>query len=143
MAEIDFRKAIRECLSRLDTAVEDALRRQLAGPIDLGHSGRLQFEVCPYFYGVHLVQTEEEIVPDSAVWDAVPPELRDAAEAADCDLYAAIQEELLTWFADRWQAVGGPRLYSPAYIFFHGGLDEPRYDLEQRRWLSVEEVFGE
>ena len=26
---------------------------------------------------------------------------------------------------------------------FHGGLDEPRYDLEQRQWFSVEEVWPE
>jgi hypothetical protein len=141
--QAQFRKAIREALGTLNPAVEAALRRELTVPIDLGHSGRLQFEVCPYFHGIQLVQTEEGILADSAAQDSLPQQLQDAAEAADFDLHAAVEEELLPWFADRWQAVGGPTLYSPAYLFFHGGLDEPRYDLELRQWLSVEEVFGE
>jgi hypothetical protein len=141
--EPEFRKAIREALGTLNPAVEAALRREVAGPIDLGHSGRLQFEVCPFFHGIHLVQTEEEILPDSAAHDSLPQELQDAAEAVGLDLDDAVEAELLPWLADRWLAVGGPRLYSPAYAFFHGGLEEPRYDLERRRWLSVEEVFGE
>lgn len=143
MDKDDFRKGISEGLRTLNQPVEAALLRELAGPIDLGHSGRLQFEICPYFHGVHLVQTEEGILPDSAVQDCMPQQLQDAAEAADLDLHGMIAEELLPWLADRWQAVGGPREHSPAFAFFHGGLDEPRFDLEQRRWLSVEEVFGE
>jgi hypothetical protein len=53
MDAAEFRKAIQEALGTLNPAVEAALRRELAGPIDLGHSGRLQFEVCPYFHGIH------------------------------------------------------------------------------------------
>jgi hypothetical protein len=141
--EAQYRKAIREALGTLSSGVESALRRELARPIDLGHSGRLQFEVCPFFHGIHLVQPEEGVLADSAAEDSVPRELYEAAEAAGFDLHAAVEGELLPWFADRWEAVGGPTHYRPAYAFFHGGLDEPRYDLEQRRWLSVEEVFGE
>jgi hypothetical protein len=141
--ESDLRLAIRLALETLNPAVEATLRRELAVPIDLGHSDRIQFEVCPYFHGIHLIQTEEEILPDSAAQDCLPQELQDAAEAADLDLHTALGEELLPWFADRWEQVGGPALYRPAYAFFHGGLDEPRYDLERRLWLSVEEVFGE
>jgi hypothetical protein len=143
MSEAELRASIRAALRSLDEAVQAAIRRELATPIDLGHSGRLQFEVCPYFYGTHLVQTEETILPDSAVPDAMPQQLQDAAEEADLDFHAALGEELFPWFAERWLAAGGPRLYRPAYAFFHGGLDEPRYDLEQRRWCEVEEVWPE
>jgi hypothetical protein len=52
-----------------------------------------------------------------------------------------LDEELLPWFADRWKAAGGPGRFSPAYADFHGGLEQPRYHLEQRRWNSVAEVW--
>ena len=123
------------------SGAEAAIRRELAELTDLGHSERLQFEACPYFFGVKLVQTEEEIVPDSAIPDAVPTELRAAAVAADLSVFEAIEAELPAWMAERWQAVGGPNHYRPAYLLFHGGLDEPRYDLEQRRWCEVSEVW--
>jgi hypothetical protein len=141
MDEAEMRAAIRNALQSLNAATETAIRRELAEPFDLEDSERLQFEVCPHFFRITLVQTEEEIVPHSAIPDAVPRELRDAADAADLDVYAGIKAELFPWFADRWLAVGGPRHYRPAYAFFHGGLDEPRYDLEQRRWCEVSEVW--
>jgi hypothetical protein len=141
MGEAEMRAGVRDALGSLNAVAEAAIRRELAGPIDLGHSERLQFEACPHFFGVKLVQTEEEIVPDSAVDDAIPPALRAAAEAADLDVFEAITAELPGWLADRWQAVGGPAQYRPAYLLFHGGLDEPRFDLEQRRWCEVSEVW--
>jgi hypothetical protein len=143
MGEAEMRAAIREALQSLNKTVEAAIRRELSEPFDLGHSERLQFEVCPQSFGIKLIQTEEEIVPDYAVPDTVPQGLRDAAAAADLDVYAGIEAELFPWFADRWQAVGGPLHYQPAYAFCHGGLYEPRYDLEQRRWCEVSEVWPE
>jgi hypothetical protein len=141
MGEAEFRAQIRQALERLNAPAERAIRRELRKPLDLGHSERLQFEVCPYFYGVKLVQTEEEILEDSVIPDAMPAKLQEAAEAADFDLHTAIGEELFPWFAEQWQTAGGPQQYRPANAFFHGGLDEPRYDLERRRWCSVEEVW--
>jgi hypothetical protein len=141
MDEAGMRARIREALRSLNAEAEAAIRRELAGPVDLGHSGRLQFEVCPHFYGIHLVQTEEVILEDSAIPDAMPLQLHKAAYKADLDLHAALGEELFPWFAERWQAAGGPGHHRPAYAYFHGGLDEPRYDLEQRRWCEVEEVW--
>jgi hypothetical protein len=141
MDEAKLREGVRDALRSLNATAEQAIRRELADPFDLGHSERLQFEVCPHFFGIKLVQTEEEILPDSAIPDAVTKELRQAAEAADLDVYAAIEAELFPWFAEQWEAAGGPQHYCPAYAFFHGGLDEPRYDLEQRRWCEVEEVW--
>ena len=141
MGEAEMRAGIRDILGSLNAVAEAAIRRALAEPIDLGHSERLQFEACPHFFGVKLVQTEEEIIPDSAVDDAITPSLRAAAEAADLDVFAAITEELPGWLADRWAAAGGPGHYRPAYLLFHGGLDEPRFDLERRRWCEVSEVW--
>ena len=143
MREAEMRAGIRVALQSLNEDAERAIRQELAAPLDLGHSGRLQFEVCPYFFGIHLVQTEECILEDSVILDAMTPQLRDAADAADLDLYTALGEELFPWFAERWLAAEGPTHFRPAYAIFHGGLDEPRYDLEQRRWCSVEEVWPE
>ncbi len=143
MNEAEMRAGIRAALRSLDEAAQAAIRRELASPIDLGPRDRLQFEVCPYFYGIHLVQTSETILPDSALEGAMPQQLQAAADEADLDLYAALGEELFPWLAEQWQAAGGPRHYRPAYAFFHGGLDEPRYDLEQRRWCEVGEVWPE
>jgi hypothetical protein len=141
MTEAEMRASIRDVLRSLNAVAEAAIRRELSEPIDLGHSERLQFEACPLFFGIKLVQTEEEIIPDSAIQDAIPPELQTAAEAADLDVFAGIEAELPAWLADRWQAVGGPTRYRPAYLLFHGGLEEPRYDLEQRRWCEMSEVW--
>ena len=141
MTEAELRTGIRAALRSVDGVAEAAIRRELAQPIDVGHSGRLQFEACPHFFGVQLVQTAEEIVPDSVIDDAIPAELSAAAEAAGLYLFEGIDEELPPWFADRWVAVGGPSRYRPAYLFFHGGLGQPRYDLEQSRWCEVSEVW--
>lgn len=141
MNNADFRNAIRGLLGQFNHAVEEAIRRELADPIDLGHSGRLQFEVCPHFFGIHLIQTEEVVFEDCDVEDRLPIEFHAEADELDIDLHGLVAEELFPWFADRWVAADGPRHFRPAYAFYHGGLDEPRYDLEQRRWCEVEEVW--
>jgi hypothetical protein len=141
MSDADFRNAIRGVLAQFNRTVEDAIRRDLADPLDLGHSERLQFEVCPHYYGITLIQTEEVVLEDSALEDAIPQTVREAADLADADLHSLVGEELFPWFAQRWNAAGGPGHYRPAYAYYHGGLDEPRYDLERRRWCEVEEVW--
>ena len=47
----------------------------------------------PQFFGITLIQTEEEIVPDSAIPDAVPQAVQAEAKAADLDLYVGIEAE--------------------------------------------------
>ena len=44
MTEAELRARIRDVLCSLNVTAEAALRRELAEPIDLGHSERLQFE---------------------------------------------------------------------------------------------------
>ena len=139
MTDADFRNAVRGALRQHDRAVEDAIRLEVTKPITLGPRERLQFEVDPHSYSVHLVQTEEGIVGD--LLEALPDSLFETAEAEQWDLFEMLGEELFPWLADRWQAVGGPARFSPAYAFYHGGPRQPRYHLEQRRWCSVEEVW--
>ncbi|HEY1068680.1 MAG TPA: hypothetical protein VGE52_21330 [Pirellulales bacterium] len=141
MDEADVDSHIREALNSLNAAVEAALREALASPIDLGHSQRLQFEVSYPTFGITLVQTGAEIIEESAIDDALPPSLFDLAAEADLDLWPVIEAALFPWFADRWGAAAGPQRCRPAYAFMHGGLDELRYDLEQRRWCEVSEVW--
>jgi hypothetical protein len=73
----------------------------------------------------------------------LPDDFLERAEAAGLDWLVAVSEEIVRWFADRWEAAGGPSRYRPAYAFFHGGVDTPRYDLERRRWCEVTEVWPE
>jgi hypothetical protein len=141
MTEADFRNALRGVLHQFDDAVETAIRRELAEPFSLGHSGRLQFEVCPHFYGIHLVQTDERILEDSAIEDAIPASIREASDETDFDLHELLGNELFPWLADRWKAGDGRSHFSPAYAYYHGSMDEPRYHLEEYRWCEVEEVW--
>lgn len=60
---------------------------------------------------------------------------KEAAEESGLDWLQIVATEIVTWFTARWHACCGPRYYSPAYIFFHGGLETPRYDMEKRAWL--------
>ncbi len=60
--EVEIRAGIRDALGSLSAVAEAAIRRELAVPIDLGPCERLQFEACPDFFGVKLVQTSEEIM---------------------------------------------------------------------------------
>ena len=142
MGEAEFREAVGACLNDLAAPVEHALRRELADPIDPDHGRRLQFEVCPHFFGIKLVQTENDILEDYVIHDRLGQQVWDASAAADFDLHALVGNELFSWFADRWAAVSGPQQYHPAYIYYHDE-DDVRWDLEQRRWLSVQGVWPE
>lgn len=138
--DASFRQTIRDTLDKWNASTEAAIRRELAASFDLGHSGRLQFEIDGIYYGITLVQTEEVVLEDS-ICDAMPEGVLDEAEAAGIDWLSVVVEELVQWFADRWCAADGPSRYRPAYAFFHGGLNQPRYDLARRRWCPVDEVW--
>ncbi len=78
-------------------------------------------------------------MPGDLIWEGISQDVQSLADAEVFDLPTTLNEELLPWFADRWEAVDESKLYRPAFAFFHGSLDEPRYDLERRRWPSVGE----
>jgi len=137
----DFPQVVRDALQTLNASTESSLRRELSTSFGLGHSERLQFEIDPVYYGIHLIQTEETVLDGDAVYDLVPFDILNAVEESGVDPFAVIADEIVAWFADRWRAADGPKHYSPAYAFFHGGLDSPRYDLEHKRWHSVQEVW--
>ncbi len=118
-----------------------ALCAELAKPIALEADHRLQFEIDPFFFGITLCATEEIILPGDWLDGALPGDWFQRAEDAELNWDALISEELCPWFADCWQAVGGPAAFSPAYLFFHDYHRE-QYDLERRRWLSLAEAFG-
>ena len=142
MDDASFRQVIRDALNQWNVSTEEAIRRELAKSFDLGHSGRLQFEIDDMYNGIWLIQTEG-VVLEHDVWDAIPRSLPEEVESAGNDPFRATADELVQWFADRWCACGGPTHYSPAYAFFHFGGNQPRFDLEKRRWYSVEEVWPE
>ena len=67
MDDAGFRQAIRNALGKLSASTEQAIRRELATSFDLGHSGRLQFEIDEMYYGIWLIQTEEVVLNDSVL----------------------------------------------------------------------------
>ena len=137
----EFRQVVRDSLQTLNASTESAIRLELSTSFDLGHSGKLQFEIDPVYYGIHLIQTEETVIDGDAVYDLIPFDILDSVEESGGDPFTVIADEIVAWFADRWSAADGPKHYSPAYVFFHGGLDSPRYDLEHKRWRPVEDVW--
>jgi hypothetical protein len=131
---------VRPYLDRHSARLDSALRQALAEPVLLEPGRRIQFEVCPFFYRVVLCATETEILPDDWLMDELPQGLLEQVEEAGGDSLEVVSQLVVDWIADAWLRVGGPRLYRPAFAFFHGYSEQ--FDLEQRRWLSVEEAFG-
>lgn len=141
MHEGDFLAILRKAFESLDVTVEDALRRELACDILLTGNDRLLFCIGGDTLGILLFQTNRVIVPDYSITNAIPEEAFENADAAGVDGYSLLLDLLLPWFAARWEAVGGPRRYRPAYAFYFGWKDEKQYDLEQRRWCDRKEVW--
>ncbi len=139
MDKAKLHDSIKNELQTLNSSVESALRRVLSTPCDLGHSGKLQFEIDPLYYRIHLIQTEEDVLESYTPKE----DIEVVAEENDLDIYEIISDEIVSWFAKRWQAVNGPSYYSPAYLFFHGEFDAHCYDLEKCCWYRVQEVWPE
>lgn len=118
----------------------DAMRVDLARPITFAQGRFLRFEIDPFSYGIYSCATEEVLLDD---WldAALPGDWFERAENALGGWGELIAAELCPWFADCWQAVGGPPRFSPAFLFFHGH-HLYLYDLESRRWLSAAEALG-
>lgn len=130
---------VRPYFERHAVRLDARLRQALSEPIQLEPDRRIQFEVCPFFYRIVLCVTEEEILPDDWLMNDLPDGLLAQMEEAGADSLEIISETVVDWLADGWHRVGGPQLFHPAFAFFHGYSEQ--FDLEQRRWLSVEEAF--
>jgi hypothetical protein len=137
-----LRKELLAALSANTAPLRDAIRADLARIIELEKGHRQQFEIDPAFFGVSSCRTEEMLLADDWLRAALPKDWFERAEAGEGSWNEMISEELCPWFADCWQAVGGPAWFSPALLFFHG-YHMRQYDLENRCWLSSAEAFGE
>jgi hypothetical protein len=121
--------------------LSDALRAELARSSQSLVGRPLQFEADPWDWGISSCVSEEPIITDDWLSHALTWRWFEQAEEAGVDADALIWEELPRWFAECWQAVGGPARFSPAYLFFHDYHDQ-RYDLERRCWVPGEVAFG-
>jgi hypothetical protein len=135
------KELVRPYFERHSARLDVALRAALAKPIKMESGRRLQFEVCPYFYGVVLTDTEEVLLPGGWL-DELPGEVLEQVEEAGGDSLEVVHQMIVNWLADGWQRVGGPQQYRPAFVFFHG-YHEEQFDLERRCWISAEEAFAE
>jgi hypothetical protein len=129
-------------LSANTERLRDAIRADLTRPIRLDEGRRRQFEIDPFFFDISSCATDEALLSDNWLDDALPEAWFERAEAAEGGWNEMISAELCPWFAECWEAVGGPARFSPAFLFFHGYHLE-QFDLESRRWLSSAEASGE
>ena len=120
----------------------EGLRAELARQVKLEEGRQLQFEADPWSWGISSCATEEPIITDDWLARTLPGDWFERADEAGVNWDALISDELCPWFASCWEDVGGPARFSPAYLFFHDHHHR-QYDLEQRRWVSAEEAFGE
>ncbi len=119
-----------------------SLAVELVRPSSLEKGRRFQFELDPFDFGISSCATEESILPGSWLDNALPADWFDRAEAVEGGWNEMISEELCPWFAEIWQAVGGPAVFSPAYLFIHG-YDQKQFDLDRRLWITAAEAFGD
>jgi hypothetical protein len=136
-----FRAELVAALAANTARMCDGLRAELARSVKLKEGWPLQFEVDLYSWGIASCASEEPIITDDWLSRTLTWAWFERAEKAGVDWGALISDELCPWFADCWQAAGGPARFSPAYLFFHDYHNE-QYDLEQRRWIPAEEAFG-
>lgn len=134
MNESEFRAHIESLLSLWNERTENSLRRLLAEPIVLeGSVPYVHFEIEDMEpYRIYEMNSEYEV-------DLVLERDHDVGEKAefagvDCD--DVEHEVLVNWLADRWHAVDGPALYSPAFVQFHWGTGVYAFDLEERVWKT-------
>jgi hypothetical protein len=120
----------------------DGLRAELARSVKLEPGRCLQFEADPWSWGVSSCASEEPIITDDWLTRTLTWEWFERAEAAGVNYDAMISDELCAWFARCWREVGGPALFSPAFLFFHDYHDQ-QFDLETSRWLPAAEAFEE
>ena len=129
-------------LSAREAECCDGLRAELARPVTIEVGRRLQFEIDPQSWGVSSCATEELIIGDWWLYDSLPGDWLDRAEALGVNWDALFSNEVCPWFATCWRTVGGPTRFSPAYLFIHDYHDT-QYDLERTCWIPAAVAFGE
>jgi hypothetical protein len=118
----------------------DGLRAELARPHPEQPGRPLQFEADPWSWGITSTATEEPVLDGEGLERELPADWFERCEAAGVNGDALLADAMCSWFAECWQAVGGPERFSPAYLFLHGYHDR-QYHLERRCWVPVEEAF--
>lgn len=124
-----LRCELRAQLAAQTAALEAALRDALARPL-LPTDAAPQFELCPYFFGITLRDSDDTILPDD--WLEMPTDWFERAEAADVNTDALISDELFPWLASAWEQAGGAERHPGAVASWHGFA--PRYALDSRTW---------
>jgi len=126
-------------MEQLNESVEQSLVQELNNEFNLGHSGILQFEIDPFDFRIFLIQTENDIVEEFNVSYEIEVE----AEENDLDVNQMIRNEIVLWFSERWMNINGPKYYTLAYLYFHSGLEAPRFNLVDKKWVNVENIWPE
>jgi hypothetical protein len=116
-----------------------AIRVELDKPIALEAEQRIQFEIDPFSFRLTFTASEEDLLPDDWLDEATPDQWFVRAGDVLGGFDELVAERMTAWIADAWASAGGPARFSPAFIFFHG-YHQNLYDLEQRRWLSGDEL---
>jgi len=101
-----LRAELLAALSANGDRLRDAILAELARPIPLDEGRCLQFEIDPFFFGISSCATEEALLSDNWLDDALPEGWFERAEAAEGGWDEMISEELCPWFAECWEAAG-------------------------------------
>lgn len=134
-----------ELRAALDAATEsmcEGLRTELTRTTRLEEGRLLQFEVDPWSWDISSCASEELLIEADWLFQRLTDGWFERAGEAEVHWDAMLSEEVCPWFANCWQATGGPARFSPAYLFLHGYHDQ-QYDLQRRCWMSAATVFGE
>jgi hypothetical protein len=120
----------------------DGLRAELARSHPEQPGRPLQFEADPWSWGITSTATEEPVFDAERLADELSDDWFERCEAAEVNWNWLLSNAVCLWFAECWQAVDGPGLFSPTFLFLHGYHDQ-QYHLERRCWVQAAEAFGE
>lgn len=110
----------------------ELVRTDVLGHVQEHEVPFVTFEIDDTCYAVSETHSEAVVVPELET----PLDAAEAAEAAGIDVIVIEREEVMNWLADRWNAIGGPRVYAPAFAFFHYGSGVHAFHLEDRVWVE-------
>jgi len=151
--EDEFRDLVRRSLRVFNSAVEQAIRAQLARQSEPRPGTPIFFVVGDDCYDIWLIEGfDDGTILSPGILERLGSWYFDADEAYHLGVKPrmfnardVVAQELLSWLADRWGAVEGPARFGPAFVFW-GGLppmsriytplqQQPSYDLQTRRWV--------